>query len=174
MKTRRRILGWTLLAGLAIAALAVFGLSSDHSSGLGGRASALPREHLAGPSVTLEQLLAEAGGRPALVVFWASWCEPCVREAPALERFYLSPAGRGRIVGVDWSDGLSGARAFIRRHSWTFPNMRDADGSVGNHYRLTGLPTTFVLDKHGRIRTVLRGPQTEAGLTGALAAVERS
>ena len=36
-----------------------------------------------------------AVGRPALVVFWASWCEPCVRAAPALERFSLSPFGRG-------------------------------------------------------------------------------
>ena len=36
-----------------------------------------------------------AVGRPALVVFWASWCEPCAREAPALERFSLSPFGRG-------------------------------------------------------------------------------
>ena len=49
--------------------------------------------------------------------------------------------------------------------------MRDAEGTVGNAYRLTVLPTTFVLDAHGRIRAVLRGPQSDASLAGALAGV---
>jgi peroxiredoxin len=74
-------------------------------------------------------------------------------------------------VGVDWSDGLAGARLFIRRYSWTFSNLRDSEGTVGNEYRLTGLPTTFVLDARGRIRAVLRGPQDEASLGRALARV---
>ena len=77
-------------------------------------------------------------------------------------------------MGVDWSDALSGARAFIRRYSWTFPNVRDAEGTVGNAYRLTVLPTTFVIDAHGRISAVLRGPQSEGSLQTALATVEHS
>jgi cytochrome c biogenesis protein CcmG/thiol:disulfide interchange protein DsbE len=171
---KRRTLGWILIAGAAIAALAVFGLRSDHSGGENHRAAALPRESLAGSPLTLDQLLEGARGRPALIVFWASWCEPCLREAPALERFYRGPIGRGRIVGVDWSDGLPGARSFIQRYGWTFPNLRDADGSVGNAYHLTGLPTTFVLDGGGRIRKILRGPQSDGDLVRALAAVERA
>jgi cytochrome c biogenesis protein CcmG, thiol:disulfide interchange protein DsbE len=151
----------------ALAALIVFGLASHRSTGR--PAPALPLEHLAGSPVTLQGLLAGAGGRPAVVVFWASWCGPCAHEAPALERFSLSSAGRGRIVGVDWSDGLSGARSFIHHYSWTFPNLRDSEGTVGNSYHLTGLPTTFVVDGHGRIRAVLRGPQDEASLGRALA-----
>jgi thiol-disulfide isomerase/thioredoxin len=172
MPRGRPLLGWTLVAGAAIAALAIFGLASNPAPTVGRPAPALPREHLAGPPVTVAGLL--AGGRPALVVFWASWCAPCLKEAPAVERFALSPAGRGRVAGVDWSDALSGARSFVRRYSWSFPNVRDSEGTVGNAYRLTGLPTTFVLDRHGRIRTVLRGPQDEASLTRALAALERA
>jgi thiol-disulfide isomerase/thioredoxin len=167
-----RLLGWTL-GTAALAALVVFGLASDRSSSAGRRAPALPREHLVGPPVTLASLLSGAGGRPAIVVFWASWCGPCVREAPALERFSRSPAGHGRMVGVDWSDGLSGARSFIRHYSWTFPNVRDSEGTVGNAYHLTGLPTTFVLDGHGRIQAMLRGPQDEASLGRALARAGR-
>ena len=168
MARRLRALGWTV-AAVAVAALVVFGLASHRSAAVGRAAPALPREHLAGPPATLAGLLASAGGRPALVVFWASWCGPCVREAPAIERFSQSSAGRGRIVGVDWSDGLSGARSFIRRYSWTFSNLRDSEGTVGNSYHLTGLPTTFVLDGHGRIHAVLRGPQDETSLGQALA-----
>jgi cytochrome c biogenesis protein CcmG, thiol:disulfide interchange protein DsbE len=168
---RRRLLGWTLLAAAAIAALSVFGLASHSASDR--RAPQLPHEQLVGPARTLSSLLTGAHERPVAVVFWASWCGPCSHEAPALERFAQSPAGRGRIIGVDWSDQLSGARTFIRHYSWSFPNVRDAEGTVGNAYRLPGLPTTFIVDGDGRIRTMLRGPQTESSLQSALAAVER-
>jgi len=171
--TRWRLLGLTLAAG-ALAALAVFGLASSGSSVTGRPAPALPHEALSGAPPTLAKLLAGARNRPVLVVFWASWCGPCASEAPALERFSKSPLGRGRMVGVDWSDAAAPARAFIRRYTWTFPNLRDAEGTVGNAYRLAVLPTTFVIDDHGHIRAALRGPQTQASLTRALGAVERA
>ena len=50
--------------------------------------------------------------------------------------------------------------------------MRDGDGTVGNDYGITGLPTTFLLDSSGRIRDVLRGPQDEASLGRALARLD--
>jgi thiol-disulfide isomerase/thioredoxin len=160
------------LALAAIVAFVVFGLSSSHSTATGRKAPELPREHLAGPAVTLSSVLASAHGRATLVVFWASWCGPCMREAPAIERFSRSAEGRGRIVGVDWSDSLSGARAFIKDHAWTFANVRDAEGTVGNDYRMTDLPTTFVLDPAGRIRATLRGPQDASTLAKAMASVK--
>jgi thiol-disulfide isomerase/thioredoxin len=172
MPRRLRIIARTLVACVVIAALAIFGLASHSASGR--PAPALPRERLVGEPVSLASLLTGAHGHAALVVFWASWCGPCAHEAPALERFSRSPGGRGRIVGVDWSDALSGARAFIAHYSWTFPNVRDAEGTVGNAYRLTVLPTTFVLDSHGRIRATLRGPQSERSLQVALDGVEHS
>jgi cytochrome c biogenesis protein CcmG/thiol:disulfide interchange protein DsbE len=156
----------------AIVAFVVFGLSSSHSTATGRKAPELPREHLAGPAVTLSSMLSSAHGRATLVVFWASWCGPCVHEAPAIERFSRSAEGRGRVVGVDWSDALSGARAFIKDHSGTFPNVRDAEGTVGNDYRMTGLPTTFVLDSSGHIRAALRGPQDASTLAKAMASVK--
>ncbi|HEY4896568.1 MAG TPA: TlpA disulfide reductase family protein [Solirubrobacteraceae bacterium] len=174
MQRRRRWLGWTVAVGAGLLALAVFGLSSNGKGPTGRAAPQLPREHLVGPaSTTISSLLSSAAGRPALVVFWASWCGPCATEAPALERFSKG-VGRGRMVGVDWSDALSGARSFVRQYGWTFPNLRDSEGTVGNDYRLTGLPTTFVLDGRGRIHAVLRGPQSVGSLQAALAAAARS
>jgi thiol-disulfide isomerase/thioredoxin len=169
---RGRALGLVLLAG-AIVALAVFGLAGRKTAP-GRPAPALPGEHLSGAAVTLPKLLAGAAGRPTVVVFWASWCGPCVAEAPALESFSQSREGRGRIVGVDWSDGRSAALGFIRRYRWTFPTVRDGEGLVGNDYGMTGLPTSFVLDGRGRIATTLRGPQTEASLRRALQRAERA
>ncbi len=77
----------------------------------GRAAPALPHESLSGGARDADE---PAGGRaraPGAVVFWASWCGPCAHEAPALERFARSAAGRGRIVGVDWSDALLRQRA---------------------------------------------------------------
>jgi thiol-disulfide isomerase/thioredoxin len=169
----RRRAALVLLGGLVVAALAVFGLAGSGSTN-GKPAPALPRERLSGPPATLSSLLASAHGHAALVVFWASWCGPCAREAPALERFARSPQGQGRIVGVDWSDELSEARAFVRRYHWSFPTLRDAEGTVGVAYHLTGLPTTFVLSAKGRLSATLRGPQDASSLARALARVERS
>jgi thiol-disulfide isomerase/thioredoxin len=169
---RPLMLAGTLALVAALTAGAVLGLASSPTTAR--IAPALPRESLVGGPVTLTSLLAGAKGRPALVVFWASWCGPCAEEAPALERFSKTAAGRDRIVGVDWSDARAGAVEFIRRYAWTFPNVRDAEGFVGNAYRIPGVPTTFVLDSAGRIRAVLRGPQSERSLRSALEGVASS
>jgi cytochrome c biogenesis protein CcmG, thiol:disulfide interchange protein DsbE len=156
-----------LIWAAAVAALVVLGLAS--SSGRTGRpAPPLPNEHLSGRTVTLAALR----GHPALVTFWASWCEPCEHEAPALERFSRGLDARATLVGVNWSDpSLSAARSFVKRYGWTFPNLRDPQGSAGLGYGVTGLPTTFVIDSTGRVRATLRGPQTQQTLAGALATV---
>ena len=155
--------------------LVLIGLASSRSASLGRRAPELPRQRLSGPEVTLRGLLAHGSGRALLVTFWASWCGPCASEAPALETFATSAAGRGRLVGVDWSDPvLSDARAFVKRYAWTFPNLRDPEGTVGTRYHLTGLPTTFAIDADGRIVGVLRGPQSQASLQRTLVAASHA
>jgi cytochrome c biogenesis protein CcmG/thiol:disulfide interchange protein DsbE len=164
---RRRLL-ISVLAAAALAALAIFGLASNRPSPAGRAAPALPRELLAGPPVTIAGLGAAAGGRLALIVFWASWCEPCQSEAPAVERLARSPAGRGRVVGVDWSDADQSARRFIKKYAWSFSNLRDSGGEAGLEYGLRNLPTTFVVGAGGRIEKTLLGPQTEQSLSRAL------
>jgi thiol-disulfide isomerase/thioredoxin len=154
----------------------VFGLSSTSTPAGGRRAPALPREALMGKPTTLAGLLSGAHGRPAFVVFWASWCTSCAQEAPALERFQDSAEGHGRLVAVDWSDPRTGeARAFVRRYGWSFPVLRDVEGLVGNDYGLgAGLPVTFVIDANGRIGQVLHGPQSVSSLRLAMHAAERA
>jgi cytochrome c biogenesis protein CcmG/thiol:disulfide interchange protein DsbE len=157
---------YLLVAALVIGALAAIELatSGGGSDDGGRRAPALPAEVLTPPRATIASLR----GKPALVNFWASWCGPCDREAPELRRFSRELRGRATLVGVDWNDALAGARKFIRRNRWSFPNLRDGDGVVGNRWGLSGLPNTFVLDAEGRIVSVLRGPQTVADLEAAL------
>lgn len=154
----------TVVGALAVGAAALLGPRAHTTSRL---APALPSQVLVTPRVTVAKLR----GKPALVNFWASWCDPCKREALAIEHFARNLRGRAQLVGVDWNDSASGAHAFIRRYRWTFPNLRDPDGLVGTDYGITGLPTTVVLDQQGRVATVLRGPQTVQALDRALAHV---
>ena len=150
----------------SFAALAVFGLAGRSQKDT--LAGPLPRQALSGQPVTLAALR----GRPVLVVFWASWCGPCAQEAPALERFARALHGRAALIGVDWNDPvMSDARSFVRHYDWSFPNLRDAEGLVGDDYGITDLPSTYVIDATGHLRRTLRGPQTQQTLQRALTAL---
>ena len=161
----RRGLALALVAAAVVAALVVAeALSGSAPARRARTAPALPAAVLVPPRMTVASLT----GKPAVITFWASWCDPCRREAAELARFATAAGGRARLVGVDWSDSESGARAFIRRYRWRFPNLRDSDGTAGDAYGITGLPTTFVLDAHGRVKAKLAGPQTVESLTRAI------
>ncbi len=155
-------------AVVVVVVFAVVGLAGK-STPTGRAAPALPAERLAGADATLASL----HGRPALVTFWASWCEPCVQEAGALERFSQGLHGRGVLVGVNWGDtSVSAAKGFIKRYGWSFPNLRDPEEASGHDFGVTGLPTTFLIDAEGRVRATLRGPQSMQSLQHALASVD--
>jgi cytochrome c biogenesis protein CcmG/thiol:disulfide interchange protein DsbE len=159
-----------LLLGGAVVVVVVFAVVglAGKSTPTGRAAPALPTERLAGADATLASLR----GGPAVVTFWASWCEPCVQEAPALERFSHGLHGRGTLVGVNWGDtSVEAARGFIKRWGWSFPNLRDPKETSGHNFGVTGLPTTFLIDAEGRVRATLRGPQSEQSLQRALASV---
>jgi thiol-disulfide isomerase/thioredoxin len=108
------------------------------------------------------------GGQVTVINFWASWCAPCKREAAQLEAF-ASSAGSPRVIGVDTNDARASALAFIRRYGVSFPNLSNPDGSISIAYAIPGLPTTIVVDAHGRIAALLAGPQTVRSLTRAVA-----
>jgi thiol-disulfide isomerase/thioredoxin len=166
-------------SGARDASAAAGSSSSPGASGAAG-VSGSPRASRSGSGAAAAGGAAKSASMPtirgthaALVLFWASWCEPCQREAPAVERFARSAAGSGRIVGVDYGEsGTANARGFVRRYGWSFPSLNDPDAIAGEAYGVTSLPTTFVIGANGRIHAVLRGPQTEATLARALAAAQ--
>jgi cytochrome c biogenesis protein CcmG, thiol:disulfide interchange protein DsbE len=170
MTWRRALVTLAPLAAVVAIVIAEVLSPAKRPSSARRAAPELPRTILAGAAVTLGTLR----GKPAIVNFWASWCAPCRREAPSLATFSRTVEGRARVVGVDWADDPGQARTFVRRFGWTYTNLRDASGAVGNRYGIEGLPTTFILDSEGRIAATLRGPQTPASLTRSLASVQGS
>jgi cytochrome c biogenesis protein CcmG/thiol:disulfide interchange protein DsbE len=149
---------------VVVTAMAAVVLTGGSSTNQRRRAPDLPKQVLAGGPVRLTALR----GRPVIVNFWASWCAPCKRELPELERLSKLLHGRATLVGVDWGDSADRAHGFIRKFGLTYPILGDTDNSVGNDYGLRGLPTTFLIDRDGRISATLRGPQTVETIEHAL------
>lgn len=148
-----------LAAGLAVVALIVVEVVTAGGNGATGRpAYPLPTKVLQGPQVTL----ADLKGKPAVINFWASWCDPCREEAPEVARLSRSLHGQAAVVGIDYTDREDSARSFLQQYGWTFPVLSDPDGIYGARYGFSALPTTIVLDSKGRVAATLRGPQSVA------------
>lgn len=160
MKPRRLLLpGAALLVIAVVIALALSSTTTSHRP-----APALPRRVLQPPTVTLASLR----GRPAIVHFFASWCEPCQKEAPQIAALQHELHSRASLVGVDYSDSTGNALAFIHQHRWSFTVLADNSGLAGQEYGIVGLPTTFLLDGDGRIVKRLPGPQTSQSILASL------
>jgi cytochrome c biogenesis protein CcmG/thiol:disulfide interchange protein DsbE len=92
-------------------------------------------------------------GKTVVLNFWASWCGPCKREAPTLEKVWREYRSRGLVVlGVDSEDASGDARRFLRAHGITYPVVVDASGGLAQDtYGIPGYPSTFVIDRAGRV-----------------------
>jgi cytochrome c biogenesis protein CcmG/thiol:disulfide interchange protein DsbE len=120
-------------------------------------------------SLSLERLR----GRPVVVNFWASWCDPCRREAPLLAAAARADRGRVAFVGVNVHDFRSSARAFLRRHPFPYVAVASSGDRLVSAYGLTNLPETFYVDASGRIVARTVGQLSRAALRRGIAAAER-
>lgn len=133
--------------------------------------SLLPTTSTALPAfdpASFDQLLAQLHGRPAVVNIWASWCGPCVREAPDLAAVATAYRGKVQFVGVDIEDQTGPARAFIGKYGWTYPSVSDPNGAIRDSFGLIGAPHTIVFDAQGHKVLVYSGAVSQKALTDAI------
>lgn len=146
--------------------------------GLGHQGHA-PRVGTAAPTFTLNRLgapgkvsLAAFRGRPIVLNFWASWCQPCKGEARVLERDWGQYRNRVVFLGIDYHDLASDARHFVDLHGLTFPMLDDGSGNVTHgKYGVSQVPETYVVSREGRILAHFAGPITNPTLGGEFRSV---
>jgi peroxiredoxin len=117
---------------------------------------------LMGDTISLESLR----GRVVLLNVWATWCVPCVREMPALQRLHEQLKAEGLsivAVSVDADappfNGANDVRNFVEQHGLTFTILHDGRGAIYNVFGVSALPMTFVIDRNGRIKRKVLGPR---------------
>ncbi len=130
-------------------------------------------ERLRGPLVDGRLSLAELRGAPVVLNFWASWCDPCRKEAPLLEASWRQARSDGIVfVGLNMQDARSDARRFLDEFRVSYPNVREPDDATARAWGTTGLPETFFLSRDGRVVAhvvgLIREPQMRAGLEAAM------
>jgi thiol-disulfide isomerase/thioredoxin len=108
--------------------------------------------------------LGDLAGRVVLVNFWATWCEPCVAEMPALEALRTQLAPRFEVLGVNFKEGPARIDAFVAKTGVRFPIVRDTDGAVAAAWQARVFPSSFLVRRDGRIALKVVG---EADWTSA-------
>ena len=110
-----------------------------------------------GDSVTLDTYR----GKVVLLNVWATWCAPCVREMPSMQRLHQALGDSGLVVlAVSVDDGNPElVRSFYREYGLTFPMIQDRSRAIERIYQTSGVPESFVLNRDGRIVKKLIGEQ---------------
>ncbi len=116
----------------------------------GNPAPAWEGRTLDGEVVSLESLK----GQVVLLNVWATWCAPCIREMPALDRLERTYRDRGvRVIGasVDRGSAAPQVRRFVEEHDISFLILLDPDQTIMSRFRTLGVPETFLIGPDGVI-----------------------
>ncbi len=131
-----------------------------------GLVSAAPAVGVTAPDFTLRTLngpnlrLQEQRGHVVLVNFWATWCGPCRKEMPHLNRIADKYRASGLVLlGVNVDDDVQNASDVAGKLGVKFPVLLDTDKKVSRLYDLNSMPSTLVIDRAGRVRYLHRGYQ---------------
>jgi len=97
--------------------------------------------------------LADLRGRPVLINIWATWCYPCREEMPSMNALYKDYGAKGLAMVAIATDtgGKAVVTPFIQTYGLTFPVLLDPQDIVGRQLQVSGIPTSYLLDKRGRV-----------------------
>jgi cytochrome c biogenesis protein CcmG/thiol:disulfide interchange protein DsbE len=174
-----------LLGLLAVALIVVLAVAMTRTSDDDQRSQSLSAQIEAGKVVPApgaddkrpllvgdgEKSLADFRGQIVVLNFWASWCDPCKKEAPVLESAHqrLQKDGLGTVLGVTYQDDPVKSRAFMEKYGATYPSLQDPGRVLSQQFGASQMPETFVIDREGRIRAIAYGAVTEDFMNDALA-----
>ena len=176
MTARLKLGAQALAVGLVLALLDLLIWKVAFTNNGGGVASKIDKGKIVvAPNFTLTRLdkpgrlqLASLRGKAVVLNFWASWCLPCNKEAPTLERAWQDHDGHVVVLGVDVNDFAGEAHKFMRQHRVTYPIVNDNHYVTWGTYGLLGVPETFFVDPRGRVVGHVAGPVSAADLRAGI------
>jgi thiol-disulfide isomerase/thioredoxin len=183
MVTRRIVMRRIVVAPL-LGLLTVLGLLAGCTGGSAPAVEVIrvfaPADRKAAPEIKGELLdgggaydPAAHAGQVLVVNVWASWCGPCVGEAPELEAVYSAYKDRGvAFLGINVRDERDAARAFARQHT-TYPSIIDRSSRLmlGFDVHPNAIPATIVIDRQGRVAAIAQVAVVAAELEPVVAAL---
>lgn len=123
------------------------------------------------PDVKLQELngevqsLANLRGKAVIMNFWGSWCEPCIREMPALSKAYDEWKDKDVVVlGINFGEDALVVDNFTKRMGVTFPVWLDQKKTVAKSFGVRPLPTTFFINPEGKVHYIKLGEVSDEEL----------
>lgn len=136
--------------------LLYFALTQTDAASSGMTGSLAPDFDL--PSLNGHSLsLAHLRGKPVLINFWATWCDPCIAELPLLEAAAQRYDAELVVIGINEGDPFHDVERFIERESLSYTILLDYDTKVGMLYQVNGYPTSIFIDAEGIVRAIYLG-----------------
>jgi thiol-disulfide isomerase/thioredoxin len=104
--------------------------------------------------------LSEFRGKIVFINFWTTWCLACVIEMPSMEKLHQRFKDKDFVmVAINLQESAERVKQFYKEHQLTFTTLLDITGDVGAALSINAIPTTFILDKNGRIIGKALGPR---------------
>ncbi|PYF05772.1 TlpA family protein disulfide reductase [Ureibacillus chungkukjangi] len=118
-------------------------------------------------------MLSDLKGKKVFINFWTTWCPPCVKEMPTIQKFYEEHAQKEgiEILAVNVTDQelkVDHVKQFAHEYSISFPILLDDKGDVSINYEVLSIPTSVIINEEGMIIEQIVGPVTEEMLVSKL------
>ena len=149
-----------LVISIAFAALSM--VAQAGCAGAKESVSPASQNELLAPNCALTSLtdtqlheLNDIHGKVRYVDFWASWCGPCAQSFPFMNAMAQEFRERGlQIVGINVDEQAEAANTFLQQHPADFLILADATGVCPKSFKVMGMPSSYLIDRHGVIRYV--------------------
>ena len=114
-----------------------------------------------------EHRLSDYKGQGVFLNFWGTWCKPCAKEMPAMDRQYEIYKEQGvQVLAVNIAQSDFEVQRFASQYGLDFPIVIDKTKSVMEAYNIDPLPTTLLINPEGDIEQIIRGEMTEQDIAG--------
>lgn len=118
-----------------------------------------PAERIDAPNFSLQDLsgntiqLRDYHGQVVLLNFWATWCGPCRKEMPGMERLWQKFREQGFVILAVSADKGSAKRVkkFVQKYNLSYPVLLDSDADTQKLYDVIGLPMSYIIGRDGKI-----------------------